>query len=315
MMLQQCEISHLSFMMPFTWRMWVSFLLLWIFYSLNLSFISFLSKKVTDCSKQEEEKFSLSQSFRFFSIVSLQYGVDKCPRSISGKMLMCSWSYFMLIVLATYTANLTAFFTQGHVGKPLESVNDILESNYSASTYSYLENFLQENTIFRNLSQSNRLQYDVESDSGVSDWRIVAQIKERLQSKKIVFDFDTHVEVMKNYVPGVYALDGHISRLGLGFAMRNDWQWSSHVKKLFINFGRAGFFDEVERKYEKKKSKKINETTPIDVDDFFVVLIIMSSAATVASFLMVITFLHQYVLTALRKKRQTGGPKISANLN
>ena len=111
-MLQSEGRQNLAFVKPFTLQMWISFFLLWIFFGLNLTFISFVSKKLIRDSILKEEHFSFPQSFWYFSIVAIQFGVDKHPKSLSGKLLTFSWGFFTLIVIATYTANLSAFFSK-----------------------------------------------------------------------------------------------------------------------------------------------------------------------------------------------------------
>ena len=89
--LREEKPQSLSFLQPFTWSMWISFLLLWLFYSLSLAFVSSLGSKMTEFPRQKEERFSLGQSVWYFSIVSIQFGADKHPKSISGKLLLFAW--------------------------------------------------------------------------------------------------------------------------------------------------------------------------------------------------------------------------------
>ena len=135
----QAEVNHLSFLRPFKWKLWASFLCLWLFFSLNLTLISYLSrrkssnkneKKPNNGKEEEEEKeddeeenFSFLESVWYFSLVGIQMGMDQHPKSPSGRILIFAWSAFTLIIVATYTANLAAFFTMEAYHRPLRSIS------------------------------------------------------------------------------------------------------------------------------------------------------------------------------------------------
>ena len=95
----------------------VCFILAWIFYGGALFFISHLSKKMAPASNRIEEEFTFLQGLWYFSGISLQFGSDKQPKSVSGKTLQAFWSFFTLILVATYTANLAVSGRSGGRGR------------------------------------------------------------------------------------------------------------------------------------------------------------------------------------------------------
>ena len=100
-------------------------------------------KTTTSSSFGEEEGdddcYSFGQSLWFFSLISIQIGVERQPSSIPGKLLMFAWSAFTVIALTTYTANLMAFFASSTSDKPLSSIEDIFNSGRNISTFKSYE--------------------------------------------------------------------------------------------------------------------------------------------------------------------------------
>ena len=123
------DVTFLSFLRPFKWRLWVSFLMLWLIFSLCLTFISYLSGKLPE---RDEQRFSFWDSVWYFSIVGFSLGVDGHPQSASGKTLTFAWSFFTLITVSTYTANLAAFFTKENNDRPLETISGEICADFEA---------------------------------------------------------------------------------------------------------------------------------------------------------------------------------------
>ena len=131
---QCCMLQHptnrgLGFYQPFSWDIWLALIFLYLFYCLLLYLFSTLSKKVSVPSGQREEDFSLGQCFDYFFLSSIQFGADTNPKSVSGKILRVFWSFFTIILVATYTANLSAIFSQSAYYRPLKSIEEIQASN------------------------------------------------------------------------------------------------------------------------------------------------------------------------------------------
>ena len=149
-----------TFFKPFHWQLWVSVLLTYIFFSFTLKFLSNLGSKLAPYSSfQDEHDFSLRESFWYFSLVSIQLGVDKHPKSFSGKILVLAWSFFTLICIAAYTANLTAFYTDKSMIKPLKTIEHIPTYNHNVTTLHGYRAFLSQNNVMKRHFDENRVQY------------------------------------------------------------------------------------------------------------------------------------------------------------
>ena len=140
---------------PFTLDVWIAFWISQLFYSLVLTGISYLSKKciarstttepssttssssslsssstsswLSSCfsSSPKHEDFTFLESLWYFSLGSLQLGPDKQPVTFAGKFLQQSWSLLLLVLVAAYTANLSAIFSADSLVKQLKSIDDL----------------------------------------------------------------------------------------------------------------------------------------------------------------------------------------------
>jgi hypothetical protein len=64
----------------------------------------------------------------YWSVTLLLQTPDKAPRTWGGKMVLVAHGWFMLIVIASYTANLASFLTAAEAVPILDSWADIVES-------------------------------------------------------------------------------------------------------------------------------------------------------------------------------------------
>ena len=115
---------------PFTWQVWIAFCTLWFFYSFILYSTTSLGRKMTSeitknssnsRSIQREEKVSLIQSLYHFSLGAVHFGVERnLEQMLSSKILHFFWSFLMMILVSSYTANLAAVFSENEYEKPVQ---------------------------------------------------------------------------------------------------------------------------------------------------------------------------------------------------
>ena len=258
MLKREESIDFLIFFKPFKWQIWLTFALVWIVYASILTFISFLSMKTANSTKPKED-FTFWESLCYFSLGSVQMGVDKHPVSTGGKVLKQWWSFFCLIFVATYTANLAAIFSENSLSKPLKSIDEIIHSDYNVSGFDIYEEDIKslDNCILNKLIKRGRVQFINITHCG---WRKGPM--ERLMAGDVWVDFDANIEWLKGHIPEkhrLYTLDGYFSYVSYGFAMRNGWRHQSKVRELLERFSRSGVIDQIVRKYKRDWSA-INET-------------------------------------------------------
>ena len=176
--------SHSSNHLDSTVYTWTALISLLILYSFILTFVTLIQNHERGTQgEKNEEPFSLLQCCWFFSLISIQLGAERTPISKSGKILIISWSCFTVIVLATYTANLAAFFTNPTPGRPLCSINNILDSTkYDAFTCKdnriYFESHKKH--ILKTLTRVGRVIFDVKITKVT--YKEISQIKKALEN-------------------------------------------------------------------------------------------------------------------------------------
>ena len=286
------KVDLLIFFKPFTWPTWVTFFGLWFLYAVVLTAISLLSKRGADFSPtRPREDFTFWQSLSYFSVASLQLGPDKQPVSIGGKFLRQWWSFFCLIFVATYTANLAAIFSETSPSKPIKSIDNIIDSDFNISAFkTYESDFVEANNkILNELMRNNRIQFINMTEKGWS-----SAIKKALQSGHIWLDYDAHMEWFKkmNEDLTMYTLDGYFSVFSYGFAMRRNWTHLVQVRKLIRKFSGEGVIDQIKRKYQVSRDEK-KGIRSLQFTSFVGVFCFVFSAAIVGLLVSLIDFLLQ----------------------
>lgn len=85
---------------------------------------------MTACILQNENnQFNLLNSFWFTFSKLIRQSVDILPKSNSIKLISCIWSFFCLILVSSYTANLAAFLTSHRLNEPIENADQLSRQN------------------------------------------------------------------------------------------------------------------------------------------------------------------------------------------
>ena len=214
----------------------------------------------------------------------IQVGAERHPTHKSGKLLMLAWSTFSLIVIATYTANLAAFFTNPESDKPLCSVFDIERSSFNASTFIEFKEILKglRNPLVRNLMKSDRISFDMSLSENID-----GQIVTTLESKKVFIAHESLIESAKKVQPRLYTLDGYFTYATEGFALKKDHRLVRNITSLFMSYEAEGFFQQVKRKYVSQggcrwQSKEKIPVKTIQVGNFREVIMILGNLALIS---------------------------------
>ncbi|XP_066943694.1 glutamate receptor ionotropic, kainate 2-like isoform X2 [Macrobrachium rosenbergii] len=87
-----------------------------------------------DTSEGRINEFSLLGSFWFCFGSLVQQGGNALPRAISTRIIAGVWWFFTLIMISSYTANLTAFLMAERLETLVESVDDLAKSQIQYGT-------------------------------------------------------------------------------------------------------------------------------------------------------------------------------------
>ncbi|XP_050716691.1 ionotropic receptor 25a-like isoform X2 [Eriocheir sinensis] len=102
-------------------------------------------------------KFTLKESFWFALTSFTPQGGGEAPKALSGRTLVAAYWLFVVLMLATFTANLAAFLTVERMQSPVQSLEALARQakiNFttvkSSSTFEYFDNMAKaEDDLFR----------------------------------------------------------------------------------------------------------------------------------------------------------------------
>lgn len=102
-------------------------------------------------------EFSLKESFWFALTSFTPQGGGEAPKSLSGRTMVSAYWLFVVLMLATFTANLAAFLTVERMQTPVQSLDQLARQsriNYTvvkgSDTHQYFQNMkFAEDTLYR----------------------------------------------------------------------------------------------------------------------------------------------------------------------
>ncbi|CAF0743543.1 unnamed protein product [Rotaria sordida] len=146
-----------GFFKPFNIYVWFYMIAAYIAVSFILYLVARLSpyewRNLHPCKRTHEElesQFTFFNSFWFLIGNLMQQGTDLTPTAPSTRMISCLWSFFTLILVSSYTANLAAFLTVQRMQTPIENADDLAQQTeiaYGVQRGGSTENFFRESKI------------------------------------------------------------------------------------------------------------------------------------------------------------------------
>nr|AXY87918.1 ionotropic receptor 25a.1 [Subpsaltria yangi] len=100
--------------------------------------------------------FTLKESFWFALTSFTPQGGGEAPKALSGRTLVAAYWLFVVLMLATFTANLAAFLTVERMQSPVQSLEQL--SRQSRINYTVVENSHTHN-YFRNMKNAEDILY------------------------------------------------------------------------------------------------------------------------------------------------------------
>ncbi|KRX18385.1 putative glutamate receptor [Trichinella nelsoni] len=97
--------------------------LIWVFD--KFSPYSVTNNKAKYLNDSQHCEFTLKHSFWYCLATMTPQGGGDTPRNLSGRLIAVTWWLFGFIVLASYTANLAAFFTVSHSDFSIKTIEDL----------------------------------------------------------------------------------------------------------------------------------------------------------------------------------------------
>ncbi|KAH8418908.1 hypothetical protein KR222_003807, partial [Zaprionus bogoriensis] len=153
--------SLFKFMTVLRFEVWVSIVAALVGTALMIWFMDkyspYSSRNNRDAYPYECREFTLRESFWFALTSFTPQGGGEAPKAVSGRLLVAAYWLFVVLMLATFTANLAAFLTVERMQTPVQSLEQLARQsriNYTvvkdSDTHHYFMNMkFAEDTLYR----------------------------------------------------------------------------------------------------------------------------------------------------------------------
>ena len=233
--------------------------------------------------------------------------MDKNVKSVSGKILQFFWSLFLLIFLATYMAFLAAAFSEEAYTKPIESIEDIPNSNHNLCTYDYIENQISDerprHPILTRMLTEGRIDFSLKAVG--DDEKFVEDAKRKYEEGCIFLADDSLLFWLSRRISAfeLYKIEGYFTKDNYAFVMNPNWTWAPNVTEMFTRYDKSGYFDAIARKYAKggtsKSTTDYQGLKTVEMSDVYLIFLLTFGGAVLSILVTVIQYLLQV------KKRNT----------
>ncbi|XP_078579224.1 glutamate receptor 4-like isoform X1 [Branchiostoma floridae x Branchiostoma japonicum] len=302
-----------GFLLPFDSSVWFSILGALIGVALLLFITSKVRHKMRagDVNYDNDEKFDLKNSLwlTYWSIV--RKGGEPAPRSLPSRILTGAWWLFTLIVISTYTANLTAFLTVKRLVAPINSVEDLVSSSvpYGCVKDAFLYSFFRAQA---NLNGSSSVwgrmwhamtAYDEFPYSPFNGIEIVKRGQfvfiQETPFLEYVIKKDPQCELMMLGKPFLYK--------GYGFPVRRGDNYLKDISVEILKMQESGLIDQIKTKWWNKDGcpldgeiANVNEVTALGIETFLGVFYVLLGASALALLVTIGQIIHKKLT---KKKR------------
>lgn len=184
--------------------------------------------------------FSLKESFWFALTSFTPQGGGEAPKALSGRTLVAAYWLFVVLMLATFTANLAAFLTVERMQTPVQSLEQL--SRQSRIKYTVVENS-DTHDYFKNMKNAEDVLYQM--------WRNLTLSSGNDQAQYRVWDYP----IKEQYINILAAIESAkpVASAEAGFKRVNE--------RLEADF--AFVHDSAEVKYEISRNCNLTEVGEI----------------------------------------------------
>ncbi|UJR28089.1 hypothetical protein I4U23_009345 [Adineta vaga] len=252
-----------AFLAPLKLEVWLFIAMAYIGVSLFLFSMARFSpyewQSPHSCKRNTEyliNRFTILNCF-WFTIGSLmKQTIDYGPRSISTRVLIGSWWFFSLIMIASYTANLAAFLTTKRLIAPIDDIEALAkqtEINYGALKGGSTEQFFRSSKI----PTYERMWYYMSSrpevfpdttEQGI-DWVKQRNYAFLLESATNEYNVQRHCDLMQ--------VGGLIESKSYGIGTTHGSPYRDRISNEILQLQENGFLDKLYRKWWKERNVRV----------------------------------------------------------
>lgn len=235
---------------------------------------------------QSYRKFTLKESFWFAMTSFTPQGGGETPKALSGRTLVAAYWLFVVLMLATFTANLAAFLTVERMQAPVQSLEQLSRQsriNYTvvrnSDTHEYFKNMKHAEDILYKMWKEvtlNVSSYDTQYR--VWDYPIKEQyghILQALEKAGPVTDAETGFRMVNEHESGWFALihdaaevryavtrNCNLTEVGEPFAeqpyavaVQQGSQLNEEISRKILDLQKERYFESLTAKYWNSSSR------------------------------------------------------------
>ncbi|KAF7274436.1 hypothetical protein GWI33_012907 [Rhynchophorus ferrugineus] len=251
--------SLFMFTSPFSTGVWIMLGVAYLLVSISIFIMGRLSPSEWTspfpCIEEPEyliNQFSIRNSLWFTIGGLLQQGSELAPTSISIRTVSGFWWFFVLIMVASYTANLAAFLTVETLVTPFKNIEELArqtEIQYGAKRQGATENFFRDSNLSSYRNIWNHLKEHPEymtkdNEEGVK----------RVESENYAYFMEsTTIEYIVQRHCSLAQVGGLLDDKGYGIAMKKESPYRNDLSTAVIKLQETGKLTQLKIKWWKEK--------------------------------------------------------------
>ncbi|CAF0901674.1 unnamed protein product [Adineta ricciae] len=252
-----------AFLAPLTVEVWLFMAMAYIGVSLFLFSMARFSpyewQSPYSCKRNSEyliNRFTIVNCF-WFTIGSLmKQTIDYGPRSISTRVLIGSWWFFSLIMIASYTANLAAFLTTKRLKSPIDDIEALAKQTdikYGALKGGSTEQFFRSSKIptYERMwyYMSSRPEVFPETTEEGIEWVKKRNYAFLLESATNEYNVQRNCDLMQ--------VGGLIESKSYGIGTTHGSPYRDRISNEILQLQENGYLDQLYRKWWKERNVRI----------------------------------------------------------
>ena len=244
-------IEPFNFLKPFCDSLWVTIFASAIAYGLFL----YLAALLGDDAQQKREPLSLWRCLAIIGHALIQQEGDFKPRVLGERIIMVTWRVYSLIIIATYTANFTAFLSVSFKENGLKTFDEMVELLHDPnSKFRYGVERKTSNYDFFKHSNHSKFR---EAYKQMEEWGTlypastdIQQSLDRLNKTSALITDEITIDLMKNEncEKNIYSVRP-INFEEQAFAMRRGLPQKDEINKKIREYGRNGILTKLLSKH------------------------------------------------------------------
>lgn len=308
--------SLFSFLSPFSVGVWLYLIGALVLVSIML----FISGRLCPaewtnpypCIEEPEElenQFTIKNSFWFTIGAIMQQGSELAPIGLSTRMMGTSWSFFVLIMVSSYTANLAAFLTVETIVSPFSNVEELAKkktikygAKFGGSTILFFKdsNYSTYKEMYKYMDENAKDVQPSDNDKG---------LQKVLREDYAFLMESSSIEYITERYCNVTQIGGLLDAKGYGIAMKKHSPYRHALNTAVLKLQQSGLITELKKKWwtQKRGGGTCREeggqsaAEELDLDNVGGVFLVLTVGVAASFFFTIFELLWDIILTSIRE--------------